>query len=517
MIVSLKSEEPLNEQSRSGPRADALIGRLVAGRYRITRLIARGGMGAVYQAEQLPLGRAVALKVLHEPANNGENVEFDKRFLLEASSLAKLSHPHTVTLHDYGQAEDGTFFLVMEYVDGRPLSQLLQSEGPMAPDRAVRIMLQVARAVRNAHRHGIVHRDLKPSNLLVARNADGEDVVKVVDFGLAKLSEGDQSITVSGMILGSPHCMAPEQIQGGENDERADLYALGVLLFRCVTGQYPFHGSTSTATMIAHLQAPLPTLSSAAPNLVFPDGLEEIIHRCLAKRAEDRYADAGELIKALSSIGRAGPEEQSAISSPSASLRMQGPVVIPPPVVAEPPAPTPRPWGLVALAALAVGALFGLLVLALAPGRSPEEPVVEAPPVVSIVPVKISTTPAGAQVSVDGAPLGVTPLNLSLEAKGAPDPRSFEVNLDGFMPVMVERDLAQGKVELTLTLKPLSAEPEPVEAPQPTETSSGRPRGERSKPTAQEGSDTPKPPVKTEEGSPSDQSAPAGYKANPFD
>ena len=100
MIVSLKSEEPLNEQSRSGPRADALIGRLVAGRYRITRLIARGGMGAVYQAEQLPLGRAVALKVLHEPANNGENVEFDKRFLLEASSLAKLSHPHTVTLHD---------------------------------------------------------------------------------------------------------------------------------------------------------------------------------------------------------------------------------------------------------------------------------------------------------------------------------------------------------------------------------------------------------------------------------
>ncbi|MBK9643646.1 MAG: PEGA domain-containing protein [Deltaproteobacteria bacterium] len=164
-----------------------------------------------------------------------------------------------------------------------------------------------------------------------------------------------------------------------------------------------------------------------------------------------------------------------------------------------------------------MGALFGLLVLALAPGRAPEEPVVEAPPAVSIVPVKISTTPAGAQVSVDGAPLGVTPLNLSLEAKGAPDPRSFEVNLDGFMPVMVERDLAQGKVELTLTLKPLSAEPEPVEAPQPTETSSGRPRGERSKPTAQEGSDTPKPPVKTEEGSPSDQSAPAGYKANPFD
>lgn len=515
--MSLKSEEPLNEQSRSGPRADTLIGRVVAGRYKITRLIARGGMGAVYQAEQLPLGRAVALKVLHEPANNGENVEFDKRFLLEASSLAKLSHPHTVTLHDYGQAEDGTFFLVMEYVDGRPLSQLLQSEGPMAPDRAVRIMLQVARAVRNAHRHGIVHRDLKPSNLLVARNADGEDVVKVVDFGLAKLSEGDQSITVSGMILGSPHCMAPEQIQGGEIDERADLYALGVLLFRCVTGQYPFHGSTSTATMIAHLQAPLPTLTSAAPNLVFPDGLEEVIHRCLAKRAEDRYPDAGELIKALSSIGRAGPEEQSAISAPSASLRMQGPVVVPPPVAPPPPAPAERPWGLVALAALAVGALFGLLVLALAPGRPPETPPVEAPPAVTTVPVKISTTPAGAQVSVDGAALGVTPLSLSLEAKGAPDPRAFEISLDGFMPVMVERDLAQGKVELSLTLKPLGPAPEasPAEAaPAPTNE---RPRGERPKPKAEEGSDTPKPPVKTEEGSPSDQSAPAGYKANPFD
>ncbi|MCK6524224.1 protein kinase [Myxococcota bacterium] len=515
----MKSEEPLNEQSRSGPRADALIGRVVAGRYKITRLIARGGMGAVYQAEQLPLGRAVALKVLHEPANNGENVEFDKRFLLEASSLAKLSHPHTVTLHDYGQAEDGTFFLVMEYVDGRPLSQLLQSEGPMAPDRAVRIMLQVARAVRNAHRHGIVHRDLKPSNLLVARNADGEDVVKVVDFGLAKLSEGDQAITVSGMILGSPHCMAPEQIQGGEIDERADLYALGVLLFRCVTGQYPFHGTTSTATMIAHLQAPLPSLASAAPNLVFPDGLEEVIHRCLAKRAEDRYPDAGELIKALSAIGRVGAEEQSAISAPSASLRMQGPVVVPPPVAPPPVASRERPWGLVALAALAVGALFGLLVLALAPGR-PEEPVVKAPPAVTTVPVAVSTTPAGAKVSVDGAALGVTPLRVSLEGRGAPDLRSFEVSLDGFVPVMVERDLSQGQVELNLTLKPLVVEPveaTPPTAPPPAETSSGRPKADRPKPKAQEGSDTPKPPVKTEEGPPSDQSAPAGYKANPFD
>ena len=165
---------------------------------------------------------------------------------------------------------------------------------------------------------------------------------------------------------------------------------------------------------------------------------------------------------------------------------------------------------------MAVGALFGLLVLLLAPGREPQTPPVEAPPAVTTVPVKISTTPAGAQVSVDGAPLGVTPLNLTLEANGAPDPRSFEVNLDGFMPVMVERDLAQGKVELTLTLKPLPSEA-PVEATQPTETTSGRPRGDRPKTPAQEGSDTPKPPAKTEEGSPSDQSAPAGYKANPFD
>ena len=185
-------------------------------------------MGAVYEAEQRPLGRRVAVKVLQEPPNSGDSDAFQRRFFLEAATLAKLDHPNTVTLFDYGQTKDHIFYLVMEYVDGPALSKVLkQSQGVLEPHRVLTLMAQVSDALENAHRAGVVHRDLKPGNLLVTQDSSGKELVKVVDFGLVKLTEGDQAITVTGMIMGSPHCMAPEQVQGDPVDHRADVYAIG--------------------------------------------------------------------------------------------------------------------------------------------------------------------------------------------------------------------------------------------------------------------------------------------------
>ncbi|NOY26523.1 MAG: protein kinase [Oligoflexia bacterium] len=260
-------------------------------------MIARGGMGAVYLAQQLNLGRPVALKIMTPPPDGDEGQTFEERFRLEAETLAALHHPNIVTVYDYGPTEDGRYYLAMEYVDGPRFTDLIRG-GPLAAGRAVRLMLQVCDALRYAHKHGVVHRDLKPSNLLV-RIEDGVEVVQVVDFGLVKVAEADQSLTRSGLVLGSPHCMAPEQVRGEEIDHRADLYAIGILLFRALTGSWPFHGETVAATMIAHVHEPRPTFFSIAPDLMVPDGLEDIVQKCMRRDPADRYADAAELIDAL--------------------------------------------------------------------------------------------------------------------------------------------------------------------------------------------------------------------------
>lgn len=280
-------------------------GTVIAGRYQVERLIARGGMAAVYLARQLRLNRQVAIKILSPPTGEEDAEIFEERFRLEAETLAGLSHANIVVLHDYGELDDGQVFLAMEYIDGPRLTDVLK-DGPLPWERTLNLVGQVVRALRYAHRQGVVHRDLKPSNLLIRTDDDGAERVKVVDFGLVKLTEGDQSITRAGLILGSPHCMSPEQVKGKDIDHRTDIYAIGVLLFRCLTGTYPFHGNTSTATMIEHLHAETPTFFSVKPDLEVPDGLEETVRRCLRKNPDERFADASELFEALRAAAGGG-------------------------------------------------------------------------------------------------------------------------------------------------------------------------------------------------------------------
>ena len=281
------------------PEAEPGTARVFAGRYQVERMIARGGMGEVYLCTDLELRRPVALKILRAGVDTDDGGRFLERFRLEARTLATLNHANIVTLYDYGETGDGQMFLALEYIEGPRFTDIAR-QGPMDPARVVRLTLQVCRALRFAHRSGVVHRDLKPSNLLIRVDEDGEEQVKVVDFGLVKVVEDDQSLTRAGLILGSPHCMAPEQIRGLKAvDHRADIYAVGVLMFRALVGRWPFHGDTSTATMIAHINRPIPRFRDVSPDVVVPAGLEEVVLRCLEKDPSRRYPDVRSLMEAL--------------------------------------------------------------------------------------------------------------------------------------------------------------------------------------------------------------------------
>lgn len=276
-------------------------GTLVGGKFRIEHRIARGGQASVYLARQEPLERAVALKILSPPtmeATEAERDEFEQRFLLEARTLAGLDHPNIVTVYDYGETDDGRYYLAMEYIQGGRFLDLLK-KGHLASGRAVNLALQVAQALRYAHKRGVVHRDVKNSNVLVRTLDNGEEQAKVVDFGLVKLSKTDSNITQTGMILGSPHFMAPEQAIGQGVDHRADIYATGVLLYCGLTGQYPFDGPHATAIITAHVTRDVPLFATAAPNVHVPEGLEVIVRRCLEKKPSRRYPSMDALISEL--------------------------------------------------------------------------------------------------------------------------------------------------------------------------------------------------------------------------
>jgi len=281
---------------------DPLLGRVLDGRFRIIAPIARGGMGAVYKAEQAPLGRLVALKVLAPRGDEAGNVEFRRRFLLEASTSAKLTHPNTVRVFDYGQTEDGFFFIAMELLEGKTIKQMIAETGALDVTRAVDVAKQVCRSLREAHRMGVIHRDIKPGNVMLV-DRGGEEAAKVLDFGLAKdvsASAGmDDDATQTGVFLGSPKYVSPEQVQGETIDARSDIYALGVVLYEMLSGRPPFAHEQPMQVLMAHVRDAPPKLEAPEGREPIPPQLEYITMRCLAKNADDRWPDMEALLIAL--------------------------------------------------------------------------------------------------------------------------------------------------------------------------------------------------------------------------
>jgi serine/threonine-protein kinase len=265
------------------------------GNYRITAKLGEGGMGAVYRAEHPIIGRKVALKVVHPQF--ARNAEVVARFINEATAISRIGHEHIVEVTDLGRTPAGDLYFVMEYLEGRSLAELVAREAPLPPARALAIAAQIADALAASHAHGVIHRDLKPDNIfLVARGPD-PDFVKVLDFGLAKLMNADGPATWesrAGIVMGTPYYMSPEQCRGESViDHRADVYALGVVLFEMLTGKQPFTGEGCGEVLLKQVSMRPPLARSLVPEL--PAALEAVLQRALAKRPDERFATMGEL------------------------------------------------------------------------------------------------------------------------------------------------------------------------------------------------------------------------------
>jgi len=283
---------------------DPLIGSVLGDRYRVVSRIGMGGMGAVYLAQHITLKRDLAVKVLL-PEFGGKE-EFVRRFEREAESASRLAHPHIIAVTDFGRTADGLLFLVMEYLDGRSLSSLIR-EGPLPVLRAVTIVRQMLAALNRAHAAGIVHRDLKPDNIMLIDREGQHDFVKILDFGIAKVTEpepGREALTQAGVVFGTPEYLSPEQALGDKIDARADLYATGVILFEMLTGRRPFESEDKVRIISMHLSHPVPRLRAIRPEADIPAALEDVVMQSLEKERENRFASASAFLTALEEAER---------------------------------------------------------------------------------------------------------------------------------------------------------------------------------------------------------------------
>jgi serine/threonine-protein kinase len=420
------------------PSADALLGAVIDNRYEVLSVIGEGGMGTVYEVRHRALGKRFALKALRKDlALDGEVAA---RFIQEARTAAAVSHPGLVEITDFGRLESGQVYFVMELLEGQSLAALLRSGGPLPAARGLSIVRQLVHALKAAHDASIVHRDLKPDNVLITRGDGDTDLVKIVDFGLAKVI-GSSKLTRSGMVFGTPHYMSPEQAAGEIVDHRADIYALGIVMYEMFTGKVPFEADSYMGVLTKHMYMTPAPPSSIAPELKKLGALEDVILRCLQKRPEARYEHLAALLADL--------EQRLPGSSPRAAARpapvslLADQLELPSAEEVAPRSVSPK------LPLLLVAAAFGLgLLLVLALRRGSGAPSQEGPSAAGSATVAMSpqaeprapkpadamTTPAASAVATEqathpetaAAPPARKPnqSNLRAPATAAPKPKS---------------------------------------------------------------------------------------------
>lgn len=451
---------------------DPRIGMVLQDRYRIVRKIGEGGMGAVYEGEHVLIKRRVAIKCLH--AQLATNPEIVARFHREAHAATSIGQQNIVEVTDMGRFDDGSVFMVLEFLEGRDWSDDIDNHGAQPVSKVIQIMEQVCDALTAAHAKGIIHRDLKPENIFLIDRGGNPDFVKVLDFGISKFKDAagpGSSMTQTGTTLGTPYYMAPEQAQGKKDiDQRADIYSLGVILFQALTGQYPFDDESYPMLVLKICTEPPPSLRLYRPDL--PAELEEIIGMLLSKSPDGRFADCQSLKSALQPFRTLDAAPQVAVDAPSTSTMksslLEGPAggapVRPPPNAISDPlivpgrSKAPMIAGAVVLllgAGLGVGAATGAFS---GEGETPPPaatPLVDTAPVEADEPelpsdervrVQINTSPAEASLFLDDEPIS-NPFDAQLPVQA--EPRRIEARLDGYRSRIQDLTL---RYEQTLTV-----------------------------------------------------------------
>jgi eukaryotic-like serine/threonine-protein kinase len=311
----------------SGGATADLVGQVIADRYHIQKKLGEGGMGQVYLAEHVKMGRRCAIKIM-SPAMM-KDPDAISRFNREAANASRIGHPNVCAIYDFGETPEGLIYLAMEFIEGQSLNAILDEAGTLPLARAASIITQCADALQVAHDLEIVHRDLKPDNIMVITSR-GRDTVKVVDFGIAKAvgdAGGSQKVTKTGFVVGTPEYMSPEQLAGDPVDGRSDLYSLALVFYRMLTGGSPFPADSQQETMIKRLtDDPLP-LASARPDVRFPPQLQRVMDRALARTPQDRYASAAEFARDTRAVANTvtGPVDVEAGTQQLARRAKEGP------------------------------------------------------------------------------------------------------------------------------------------------------------------------------------------------
>jgi serine/threonine protein kinase len=304
---------------------DTLIGTVLDGKYRIESFIGYGGMSIVYKAIQEPIERAVAVKTVKFRID--ERPDVWRRFEREIKTLSKLSHPNIVTVYDCVIGDDGQPYVVMDYIQGESLDEILSTQGRFSIERVLALAKALCQALSYAHRHDVIHRDIKPANIMVvaAGGTSGPvEQIKVVDFGLAKLGEDSRPLTQSGELWGSPPYMSPEQIKGEAIDHRSDLYSIACVLYETITGKDPFYGANVYELLHKHVYETPPSLKEACPEAEFPQALEAVLFKAMAKNADDRYQSAKELEEAIEAAIKLGVFPQAKPGAINGQVRKPG-------------------------------------------------------------------------------------------------------------------------------------------------------------------------------------------------
>ena len=300
------TEYPANERFcprdgtalRSQGASTDLVGSIIAERYHVLKKLGEGGMGQVYLAEHVKMGRKSAVKVM----NPGMVHDADaiSRFNREAANASRINHPNVAGIYDFGETSDGLIYLAMEFVEGESLTSLVEKNGALAPIRAANIAKQAADGLAVAHDMGIVHRDLKPDNIMIAKNRDGSDCVKVVDFGIAKAAGAEnQKVTKTGLVVGTPEYMSPEQLAGDKLTGTSDIYSLALVAFNMFTGTLPFQGESAQEAMIMRLTDDPKTLAATKPDVTWTSDVQAVMEKALRRRSAERYQSAADFGREL--------------------------------------------------------------------------------------------------------------------------------------------------------------------------------------------------------------------------